>query len=335
MKAAPAAALLALVIACGRTDPLSFDPPPPSRPVSDAGADAGAAGGQDAGLHDAGTDAGTDGGNDAGRDGGVDAGADAGVDAGADAGVDAGADAGADGGADSGVEPGLAADDLIYLHSDTTLFTWTPSTNVVSRVGPVSCRRPTDLAIDRAGRAFMVSGTTLYRLNLQTGVCTQFATLPEGLVTLQFLPAGVVDALQEGLVGYGQQTYWQFELSNGMALALGTSSLGMGLTPSGDLTALDDGGAFLSVRGGTCNDCLVRVDPQTGAVVERLGPIGAIRVWGLATFDDTLFGFTSAGGVLRLRVLDGGVQSQVVASTNFSFWGAAARPGARSRRDGG
>ncbi|MBL8922454.1 MAG: hypothetical protein JNJ54_26625 [Myxococcaceae bacterium] len=322
MKRALAALLLATFIACGRTDPLTFEPlrPVADRPPADAGPDASVDGGHDGGARDAGP---ADAGADAGRDGGI------------DGGFDGGRDAGPDGGVDAGSEPGLAADDLVYLHDNAALFTWAPGTNVVSRVGTVSCIRPTDLAIDRLGRAFMVSGSTLYRLNLQTGVCTPFATLPEPLVTLQFLPAGVVDALEEGLVGYGQQTYWQFELSNGMALALGTSSLGMGLVPSGDLTALDDGGAFLSVRGGTCNDCLVRVDPQTGAVVERLGPIGASRVWGLATFDDTLYGFTASGGVLRLRVGDGGVQSQQVATSNVSFWGAAARPGARSRRDGG
>lgn len=306
------AATLVSVIACGRTEPITFEPP---RPVPlDAGrvADAGPDAGVDAGLDGGARDAGADGGSDAGRDAGVDAGVDA------------------------GREPGLAADDLIYLHDDTTLFIYTPATNVVSRVGPVSCVRPTDLAIDRSGRAFMVAGSTLYRLNLQTGVCTQFATLPEPLVTLQFLPAGVVDALEEGLVGYGQQTYWQFEVRNGMALALGSSALGMGLSPSGDLTALADGGAYLTVRGGTCRDCLVRIDPQTGAVLERLGPIGANAVWGLATFDDTLFGFTSAGAVLRLTVLDGGVRSQQLLSLpGSSFWGAAARPGAGTRRDGG
>jgi hypothetical protein len=304
-------AALALAVACGRTDPVSFDPP---RPVA------------------------LDAGNDAGRDAGPDAGRDAGArDAGPDGGGrDAGLDAGADAGRDAGVEPGLAADDLVYLHDDTSLFVYTPATNSVRRVGPVSCVRPTDLAIDRAGRAFMVAGATLYRLDLQTGVCAQFATLPEPLLTLQFLPAGIVDALDEGLVGYGQRAYWQFEVRNGMALELGSGALGMGLEPSGDLSALNDGGAFLTVRGGGCRDCLVRIDPQTGAVVERLGAIGANGVWGLATFDDTLYGFTSAGAVLRLDVVDGGVSSrQLLAQPGVAFWGAAARPGARSRRDGG
>jgi hypothetical protein len=61
-----------LALACGRTDPVRYDPPPLPLPLPTP---------VDAGL-DAGVDAGFDAGSDAGVDAGVDAGTDAGVDAG-------------------------------------------------------------------------------------------------------------------------------------------------------------------------------------------------------------------------------------------------------------
>ncbi len=322
---------LVFLVACGRTELVTYDQPTP--PPVDAGRDAGIDAGIDAGLRDAGL---RDAGFDAGRpDAGFDAGRpDAGVDAGLrpDAGrIDAGFDAG----------PGLAADDIIYLHDSAALYGYLPRTNTFTRIATITCNRPTDLAIDQAGRAFMIAGFTLYRLNLNTGVCTPLATLPELLLTLQFLPAGVVDPGAEGLVGYGPNSYWEFEPATGMAMALGSSDLGFNQIPSGDLTALEDGGAFLTVKdanGGTvCADCLVRINPQTGAVVERYGPIGVTSVWGLATFDNKLYGFTNQGEAVLLDLRsDGGVAArQLGTSPGRAFWGAAARPGAGSARDGG
>ncbi len=198
------------------------------------------------------------------------------------------------------------------MHDIAALYGYLPRTNTFTRIATVTCNRPTDLAIDQAGRAFMIAGFTLYRLNLQTGVCTPLATLPELLLTLQFLPAGLVDPNVESLVGYGPTSYWQFDPATGTATALGSSDLGFNQIPSGDLTALEDGGAFLTVKdwnnGNVCADCLVRINPGTGSVVERYGPIGVASVWGLATFDDELYGFTNQGEAVRLELLnDGGV----------------------------
>ncbi len=73
------------------------------------------------------------------------------------------------------------------------------------------------------------------------------------------------------------------------------------------------------------------------AVVERYGPIGVTSVWGLATFDDRLYGFTNQGEAVLLDLLrDGGVSArQLGTSPGRAFWGAAARPGAGSAAIGG
>lgn len=300
-----------IVVACGRTEPVRFDPPAPV-PV-DAGAPRPDAGVLDAGRPDAGNDAGLDGGADAGRDAGVDA----------------------------GPEVGLAKSDVVYVHEAAQLFTWEPTRGTLTPIPGFACGAATDMAIDRAGRAFIVAGEGLYRLDVQSGRCTWVAQLPESLVALTFLPAGSLDPLEEALVGYGPMAYWEFDPVDGTAVRLGTSALSGGVVPSGDLSALADGRTYLTVRDHAWptsrSDELVRIDPRSGAVVEQLGVIGLPEVWGLATFDEELYGFSAGGQVARLRFFDGGVQSTVVplAGPLRTFWGAAARPHAGSARDAG
>ncbi len=204
------------VVACGRTDLVDFDEPIPV-PRSDSGLVLDA--GRDAGARDGGRDAGVDAGSDAGRDAGLDAGVDGGLDAGlrdagpADAGrLDAGIrDAGVP---DAGrPEVGLAQD-LIYVHTGRTQFAYAPSTNALSLIATLSCGGALDLAIDRQGRGFIVAGSDLFRVNLQTGACSRIATLPEPLVALSFLPAGLLGT-GESLVGYGGTRYWEFDPNDG------------------------------------------------------------------------------------------------------------------------
>lgn len=324
-------------VACGRTDLVDFDEPIPV-PRSDSGVVLDA--GRDAGARDAGRDAGVDAGRDAGFDAGFDGGLDAGLrDAGlSDAGpLDAGIrDAGVP---DAGrPEVGLAQD-LIYVHTGSTLFSYAPSTNALSLIATLSCGGALDLAIDRLGRGFIVAGSDLFRVNLQTGACSRIATLPEPLVALSFLPAGLLGT-GESLVGYGGTRYWEFDPNDGSAVILGPSGLSGGLFPSGDLSPFDDGGTWLTVKAPampTAFDQLVRIDPETGAVLQNFGPMGVTGAWGLATWDGTLFAFTSGGQGVRLTFVDGGVQP---APLNLgggmrTFWGAAARPGAGTRVDAG
>lgn len=338
--------VLATGHACGRTSVLEQLPPAGSF-GGDAGSDAGLAdGGRDAGLRDAGrSDGGRDGrAGDAGRDAGA---ADAGRDAGlADAGRDAGlADAGRDGGApdagppDAGVaEPGLAQD-VIYLHDSAGLFAYAPSSNSLVFLANLSCPGALDLAIDRQGRGFIVAGAALFRVNLQTGACWRLVSIPERLVALSFLPAGALGP-SEALVGYGAAAYWEFDPAVGNAYRLGSSTLQGDLVPSGDLAPIDDGGVWLTVKSTSAPqlpDQLVRIDPTNGAVLENLGSIGVTAAWGLATWGGALFAFTSTGQGVRLVLSDGGVQPVALnlPGPPRTFWGAAARPGAGSLRDGG
>ncbi len=350
LQRSAALVLTVAVVGCGRTDLVDFDeltpiPPSDSGVVLDAGRDAGA---RDAGARDAGRDAGVDAGGDAGFDAGQDAGFDAGFDGGRDAGLrDAGpADAGRlDAGVrDAGVqdagppEVGLAQD-LIYLHSGNTLFSYAPSTNTLARIATLSCGGALDLAIDRQGRGYIVAGSDLFRVNLQTGACSRVATLPEPLVALSFLPAGLLGT-EESLVGYGQMAYWEFDPFDGSAVMLGSSGLFGGLVPSGDLSPFDDGGTWLTVRSPSLPnalDQLVRINPETGAVLQNFGPMGVSGAWGLATWNGTLFAFTSGGQGVRLSFVDGGVQPALLSlgAGMRTFWGAAARPGAGTRADAG
>lgn len=338
LRRSAAVVLTVAVVACGRTDLVDFDEPIPV-PRSDSGVVLDA--GRDGGARDAGRDAGVDAGRDAGFDAGLrDAGLDAGLrDAGpADAGrFDAGIrDAGVQ---DAGrPEVGLAQD-LIYVHDSSRLFSYAPSTSTLALIATLSCPGALDLAIDRLGRGYIVAGTDLFRVNLQTGACSRVATLPEPLVALSFLPAGLLGT-EESLVGYGQMAYWEFDPFDGAAVMLGSSGLFGGLVPSGDLSPFDDGGTWLTVRNPSLPnalDQLVRINPETGAVLQNFGPMGVSGAWGLATWDGTLFAFTSGGQGVRLTFVDGGVQPALLnlGSGMRSFWGAAARPGAGTRADAG
>lgn len=286
--------LVVVLLACGRTEPVTFVPPVAEAPSP-----------PDAFIRDAGTD----------RDSGH---------------VDAGP-------IDAGSMQGIAKTDLIYVNDERYLYTFSPSTNALARIKEISCSPATDIAIDRNGVGFVISNDVLYRIDLQTGVCSEPRMVPERLVALQFLPAGVVNPTEEGLIGYGDTSYWQFDPRTGTPLRLGRSALGPSLAVSGDLTALNDGGTFLTVNGGSCADCLLAITPQTGAVERNFGAMGIRSVWGMATWDDRIFGFTSEGGAFQIDFTPGGgVSSRLISSFSpLSFWGAAARPRAGPLRDGG
>lgn len=235
--------------------------------------------------------------------------------------------------------PTIASFDVIYVQTSERLYTYAPPTGALVDVAGFTCRSVTDMAIDRQGRAFVVNFAGLYRLDVSTGACLRIADVPEPLVALTFLPAGLLDPTSEVLVGYGQLAYWKFDPVDGSSTRLGSSTLMRGLEVSGDLTSLSDGGTFLSVRQGMAgtalNDLLVRIDPRTGQILEEFAQLPANSVWGLATWDDEIFGFSARGQGLRLSPATGSRPTLLQFPAGFAFWGAAARPGAGPGRDAG
>ena len=52
---------------------------------------------------------------------------------------------------------------------------------------------------------------------------------------------------------------------------------------------------------GTCNDCLIQVDPSTGAFLLYWGPINHTDVFGLAFWGGAVYGFDTAGDILEIE----------------------------------
>ena len=52
---------------------------------------------------------------------------------------------------------------------------------------------------------------------------------------------------------------------------------------------------------GTCNDCLIQVDPKTGAFLLDWGPLDRADVFGLAFWGGAVYGFDTAGELFEVQ----------------------------------
>src|SRR5262249_33737729 len=143
----------------------------------------------------------------------------------------------------------------------------------------------------------------LFKINKSTAVCTQIAVggYPN---SLSFVPAGTVDPVKEALVGYEGSTYVRIDTVTGQVTNIG--SLGnAGYSSSGDIVSVIGGGAYLTVNGNNCNDCIVEVNPTTGALVNLIGPLGHFSVYGLAYWGGVAYGFDDGGELFQIDLMTG------------------------------
>ena len=81
------------------------------------------------------------------------------------------------------------------------------------------------------------------------------------------MPAGTVDPNVVALVGYEGAEYVRIDLTSGAVTSVG--SLGnAGYASSGDVVSVIGGGTYLTRSTATarCDDCIVQVNPATGAM---------------------------------------------------------------------
>jgi hypothetical protein len=243
-----------------------------------------------------------------------------------------GSGAGGDGGgfqttSAGGGEP--VGEPVVYGHSRDTLFRLNAETKDVGIVGPFTgCGDPTrveDIALDANSNLYGTSENGLYRIDPNTAVCTLIASgaYPN---SLSFVPKGTVDPNEEALVGYLDDVYVRIDTTTGMITNIG--SLGSAtLISSGDIVSVKNGPTYLTVKernnGTTCRDCLVRVNPATGALVEGYGPLGFDRVFGTAFWAGSVYGFTNDGKLFEIQIVNGDLVTTPISTPNgLSFWGA-------------
>lgn len=176
-----------------------------------------------------------------------------------------------------------------------------------------------DIAVDEVGELFVSAPAGIYRVNPTNATCSLMAhgSYPNGLTVLP--PTG---NNPNALVGVNTTTYVRIDKVTGAPSTLGS----LGTTEfysSGDL-AVHDGRMYLAISGGSCFDCLAEINRQTGALEKNLGPIGFAKVFGLMSYDGSLYGFTNAGEILTIDVTTG--VGTLVNEFAIEFWGAARYP---------
>ncbi len=173
---------------------------------------------------------------------------------------------------------------VVYGQSATTLYALDPDTKAVSAVGTFSgCDSAViDIALDKSSAMYATTFGGVYTIDTSTAACHLIATgsYPN---SLSFVPAGTLDPNEEALVGYVGSTYVRIDTTSGAITDVG--SLGKNYTSSGDIVSVIGGGTYLTVTGGeacSVHDCLVSVNPATGALVTNYGSVDHSEVYGLA-----------------------------------------------------
>jgi hypothetical protein len=199
----------------------------------------------------------------------------------------------------------------VFGHSPDTLYKLDPVTKVVTMVGlfqgcNAQAAAVIDLALDKDGNMFVTTFGGFYKVDKTTAVCTHIAdgAYPN---SLSFVPKGTLDPNVEALVGYEGADYVRIDPTTGVLTTVKSGALVAGYYSSGDVVSVIGGGTYLTVQGGTplCNDCIVQVDPSTGAMVKMIGPVGHADVYGLAFWGGSAYGFDDTGHLFQIDLTNG------------------------------
>lgn len=240
-------------------------------------------------------------------------------------------DGGGPPGADAGVQwRGILASssETLYAVKPPTGDTGDAALAVIETVTTFEgCDEVTDIAMSSAGKLYATTPTGLYTVDRSNGTCTLVAkgAYPDSLA---FLPPGTVDPVDETLAGYAGTSFVRIDPSTGAITTMGP--LGADFVPGSDLAADPLGNVFLAAKGVSCDACLVRIDPTTGALAEMIHPIDS-DVSGLAHAGGRLYGVIEPGLVVwyettkKAGVVGGGFAT-MVPSAMLGLSGATAEP---------
>lgn len=188
-----------------------------------------------------------------------------------------------------------AADLPIYINTGDELWGFDPVALSATFIGSFEDAwgalgdSMTDIAIDLSGNMYGVTFSNLYRVNPATAEVTMIGATDESLVGLTFLSDG-------RLVGAGSSVV-VVDTSSGRFTS--TIVAAGRYSTSGDIVGLPDGNLYWATTSGSGNDDLTVVNPTTGTTTRR-GSIGTSSVFGMAWYDDTLWGFTSGSYALAI-----------------------------------
>ena len=223
------------------------------------------------------------------------------------------------GGGDGGAPEEIAE---VFGHTASELYRLDPETKAVTLVNTFNgCNTVIDIALDKDSKLVATSVDGVYVVDKLTAACTLIQTgdYPN---SLSFIPAGTLDPNVEALVGYRGDEYVRIDPQSGSIQSLGYLG-GNGLFSSGDVVSVKGGSSYLTVTGNDCpTDCLVEIDPSTGALITNWGPLGYSAVYGIAFWAGSVYGFDAAGNLFEVTFTGGVMTTTLIEQTGTSFYGA-------------
>lgn len=241
---------------------------------------------------------------------------------------------------DTGAPKGPAE---VFGHSGSVLYRLDPDTKAATVVGPFSgCNEPResviDIALDEASNMYGTTRTGLFRIDKATAKCTKVADAGAGKSfpnSLSFVPKGTLDPAAEALVGYVDDVYVRIDPMTGAITNIGKLDAirPSKVRSSGDIVSVIGGPTYLTVTSvgndTQCStaDCLVEIDPKTGALLKNLGLLNSRQeVFGVAFWAGAIYGFTNSGSLFQVQISGGALALTEItipqAPAGLSFYGA-------------
>jgi hypothetical protein len=239
---------------------------------------------------------------------------------------------------DEGPWPGRATNEDIYVNTSGELWRFNVASQRLLKVGDFTFDQNgtsiTDLAIDSLGILYAISFTDLFACRPDTARCRWLGSLPSSSNGLTFVPPGTLQATLDTMVGTGGRDWYRV---NRRGSSVSFQNLGAYertcsscSTACGDAFSVQGVGTFASVydRGDTAYSTIVRVDPLTGNIQDRIVRLdqgrGHSRVYGLAGWTDGfVYAFDESGDVLKVDVT--ARTYTTLTSSSRAWWGAAVR----------
>lgn len=236
--------------------------------------------------------------------------------------ITVGSGVGGGGGGSSGSGGNQIAE--VYGHSPSELYRLDPNTKQVTTIGAFNgCSSVIDIAIDKNSNMYGTTFDGLYKIDKATAACSFIASgsYPN---SLSFVPEGTLDPNVEALVGYNGSEYVRIDPAGGAVQTIG--SIGGGYISSGDIVSVKGGKTYLTVKGNNCSDCIIEVNPATGAVIKNYGNLGYGSVFGLAFWAGTAYGFSDYGELFEIQFSQNAVTTKLISipgsPAGLEFWGA-------------
>lgn len=220
----------------------------------------------------------------------------------------------------------------VFAHSGSKLYQVDTTTLQPVEIGTMAGLAPqslTDLAIDKNDQMIGVTLDKLYTINAQTGAATLVTTLSaQGFTSLSFVPSNLNDPASDDILVSANDMgdVYQINPTNGSTTKIGSygSFNNAKVVSSGDLIAVRGFGIYATVDvGTTTQDFLARIDPTTWKATPIGGGTGYDKIFGLAYWKGTIYGFVSGSATGQMITIDPGTGAATeVQSGSVSWFGA-------------